>query len=220
MHIVQMETREQIEARLPPTKRIVITHGWRIKSFLEKGWERGEEFHNLEVVLEDNGPWIHFLNPDFNGKYVTCLEKYYADKIDKFYEVRQIPPHDIGFTFPDGQEGITSYTGFYSTGSHMPLEYNRRLYVESHGLRDIREHKLKPKTKQVAILSALANATRPMTTAELRKVVGEFGSTTMMILTGKWQNSGWFNIPLVHAVSRGKYEITNLGVQALKDAGV
>lgn len=224
MHIVQMETREQILARLPATKKIVLTHAWRVKSWLpEGGWERGEELHNFEIILKDNEDFIHFLNPKFNGQFKYgkySHTDYGTGKEHTFFEVPQNPPHDRGFT-SDNDEGLWAYGGgFYNVGELLVLGYVRHSHAEAYGLRDISKHKLQPKRKPAAILSALADAGRPMTKKELQKVIGKFGSTTVLVLTGKWNNSGWSNIPLIHRVARGKYEITDLGIQALKNSGL
>jgi hypothetical protein len=81
--------------------------------------------------------------------------------------------------------------------------------------------KLNPKGKHAAVvLALLANAQKPLTTAELRKLVGGFPDCTLWRLTGKSYLSGWKNTPLIQRVSRGKYEVTNLGVAALKEAGL
>jgi hypothetical protein len=80
--------------------------------------------------------------------------------------------------------------------------------------------KLNPKGKPAKVVLVLLCSPEPLSVAELRKRTGGFCNSMLWRLTGKSYASGWRNTPLIQSPSHGKYEVTNLGVAALIDAGL
>jgi hypothetical protein len=227
MKMVQGETAASIEARLPSEKRIVLKEAWHIRSADGTSWVRGDKADGVIITLRNDGKYVRFLNPDFNdGPYIGVDDLVgdwdYDDDGNVIgssgrqigcFDVAQDPSSDVkGFDYLDGDEGLMAFHS--SWGAWMCVYYDPKAYAELHGLGDVSTIKLQPDGKPEKILRVLASADQPVSTSELRAAVGGFNHDMMWRLMGH-AYGGKHNIPLVAAVSRGKYEITDFGMQAL-----